>query len=56
MKHLGFWLFLLVPGLLHAQHATSAQQKFIPGGTIRLLWFAKTLRALHYTDPFFYLA
>src|ERR1700736_299808 len=37
MKHLGFWLvFLLVPGLLHAQHATSAQQKFISGGTIRL--------------------
>jgi len=36
MKHLGFWLVFLVPGLLHAQHATSAQQKFISGGTIRL--------------------
>jgi hypothetical protein len=38
MKRLGFWLVLLVPGLLHAQHAleTSAQQKFISGGTIRL--------------------
>ena len=36
MKHLGFWLIFLVPGLLHAQHATSAQQKFISGGTIRL--------------------
>jgi hypothetical protein len=36
MKHLGFWLVVLVPGLLHAQHATSAQQKFISGGTIRL--------------------
>ncbi len=38
MKRLGFWLVLLVPGLLHAQHAleTSAQQKFISEGTIRL--------------------
>jgi hypothetical protein len=38
MKRLGFWLVLLVPGLLNAQHAlqTSAQQKFISGGTIRL--------------------
>ena len=40
MKRYGFWLVLLVlvPGLLHAQHAleTSAQQKFISGGTIRL--------------------
>src|ERR1039457_513729 len=38
MKRLGFWLVLLVPGLLHAQQAleTSAQQKFISGGTIRL--------------------
>ncbi len=36
MKHLGFWLVLLVPGLLHAQRATLAQQKFISGGTIRL--------------------
>lgn len=38
MKRLGFWFVLLVPGLLHAQHAheTPAQQKFISGGTIRL--------------------
>lgn len=36
MKHLGLWLVLLVPGLLHAQRATLAQQKFISGGTIRL--------------------
>ena len=38
MKRLGFWLVLLVPGLLHAQQAleASAQQKFISGGTIRL--------------------
>ena len=38
MKRLSFWLVLLVPGLLHAQHApeTSAQQKFISQGTIRL--------------------
>ncbi len=38
MKRLGFWLVLLVPGLLHAQQAleTSARQKFISGGTIRL--------------------
>lgn len=37
-KSLGLWLILLVPGVLHAQHAleTSAQQKFISGGTIRL--------------------
>jgi len=34
MKRLSFWLVLLVPALLHAQH--SAQQKFISGGTIRL--------------------
>jgi hypothetical protein len=34
----GFWLVLLLPGLLHAQHdhETSTQQKFISGGTIRL--------------------
>jgi hypothetical protein len=34
----GFWLILLLPGLLHAQHdhETSTQQKFISGGTIRL--------------------
>jgi hypothetical protein len=42
MKGLGFWLVLLVPGLLHAQRArdtpaqTSAEQKFVSGGTIRL--------------------
>ena len=38
MKSLGFWVVLLVPGLLLAQHSpeTSAQQKFISGGTIRL--------------------
>jgi len=42
MKGLVFWLVLLVPGLLHAQGArdtsaqTSAQQKFVSGGTIRL--------------------
>lgn len=38
MKLLGFWLVLVVPGLLHAQHSaeTSAQQKFISGGTIHL--------------------
>jgi len=38
MNRLGFQLILLVPGLLHAQDAleTSAQQKFISGGTIRL--------------------
>lgn len=38
MKRPGFWLVLLVPGLLHAQEApeASAQQKFISGGTIRL--------------------
>jgi hypothetical protein len=36
MRHLSFWLVLLVPGLLHAQRATLAQQKFISGGTIRL--------------------
>jgi hypothetical protein len=38
MKRLGFWIVLVVPGLLHAQHTleTSAQQKFISGGTIRL--------------------
>ncbi|MGA8341909.1 MAG: hypothetical protein WB781_08225, partial [Candidatus Sulfotelmatobacter sp.] len=35
---LAFWIVLLLPGLLHAQHAleTSTQQKFISGGTIRL--------------------
>lgn len=38
MTRLGFWLVLLVPGFLNAQHTvdTSAQQKFISGGTIRL--------------------
>lgn len=38
MRRLGFWLVLVVPALLHAQHAlqTSAQKKFISGGTIRL--------------------
>ncbi len=38
MKRLGFWLVLLVPGLLSAQYSleTSARQKFISGGTIRL--------------------
>lgn len=38
MKRVGFWLVLVVPGLLHAQGALeiSAQQKFISGGTIRL--------------------
>jgi len=38
MRRLGFSLVLLVPGLLHAQQSleTSAQQKFISGGTIRL--------------------
>lgn len=36
MKRLGFWLVLLAPGLLQAQLATLAEQKFISGGTIRL--------------------
>jgi len=38
MTRLGFWLVLLVPGFLNAQHTldTSARQKFISGGTIRL--------------------
>jgi hypothetical protein len=42
MKGLGFWLVLLVPGLLHAQRDSngstpaSAKQEFISGGTIRL--------------------
>jgi hypothetical protein len=42
MKGLGFWLMLLVPGLLHAQQAPdtsgrhSARQEFVSGGTIRL--------------------
>jgi hypothetical protein len=38
MMRLAFWIVLLLPGLLHAQHAleTSTQQKFISGGTIRL--------------------
>lgn len=38
MKRLGFWLVLLIPGFLHAQHAleTSAQKKFVSGGTVRL--------------------
>lgn len=38
MTLLAFWLVLLVPGFLNAQHTldTSAQQKFISGGTIRL--------------------
>jgi len=38
MRHLSFWLILLVPCWLNAQNAdgTSAQQKFISGGSIRL--------------------
>jgi len=38
MKRLVCWLVLVVPVVLHAQHAleTSVQQKFISGGTIRL--------------------
>jgi hypothetical protein len=46
MKGLGFWLVLLVPGLLHAQQASdtseehsaqhSARREFVSGGTIRL--------------------
>jgi hypothetical protein len=38
VKHLGFWLILLAPGLLHAQHApdASARQEFVSGGAIRL--------------------
>jgi hypothetical protein len=38
MKGLGFWLILLVPGLLQAQEATerSVQQKFISGAEIRI--------------------
>ncbi len=38
MNRLALWIVLLLPGLLHAQHAleTSTQQKFISGGTIRL--------------------
>jgi hypothetical protein len=38
MKWLVFWLILLVPGLLNAQHAreTSTQHRFVSGGTIRL--------------------
>jgi hypothetical protein len=38
MKHLSLWLVLLVPCWLHAQNAggTSAQEKFISGGMIRL--------------------
>src|SRR6202158_1851968 len=38
MNRLGFWLLVLAPGLLNAQHAleTSAQREFISGGTIRL--------------------
>jgi hypothetical protein len=42
MKGLGFWLVLLVPGLLHAQQVSntsarhSARQEFVSGGTIRL--------------------
>lgn len=41
MKGLGFWLVLLVPGLLHAQQALNtsgehpARQEFVSGGTIR---------------------
>jgi len=35
---LAFWIVLLLPGVLYAQHSdeTLAQQKFISGGTIRL--------------------
>jgi len=38
MRHLSFWLILLVPCWLNAQNVdeTSAQQKFISGGSIRL--------------------
>jgi hypothetical protein len=42
MKGLSFWFVLLVPGLLHGQRVpdtsaqTSAQRKFVSGGTIRL--------------------
>jgi hypothetical protein len=38
MRRFGFWLVLLVPGLVYAQRAvgTPVQQKFISGGTIRL--------------------
>jgi len=38
MKGLGFWLVLLLPGLLQAQDATerSVQQKFISGAEIRM--------------------
>jgi hypothetical protein len=38
MRRLGFWLVLLVPGLLQAQRVleTSVHEKFISGGTIRI--------------------
>jgi hypothetical protein len=38
MNHFGFWLLVLAPGLLNAQHPpeTSAQHDFISGGMIRL--------------------
>src|SRR5271170_6274470 len=38
MKGFGFWLVLLLPGLLHAQQAAegSARQAFVSGGEIRL--------------------
>jgi hypothetical protein len=38
MKGLGFWLLLMLPGLLHAQEAPYgyARQQFISGGAIRL--------------------
>jgi hypothetical protein len=38
MNRLVLWLVLVVPGFLHAQQALepSAQQKFAPGGAIRL--------------------
>lgn len=38
MKGLGFWLILLLPGLLHAQEVPYgyARQQFISGGAIRL--------------------
>lgn len=38
MRRVGIWLVFLVPGLLQAQQTpeTSAQRKFISGGTIRL--------------------
>jgi hypothetical protein len=46
MNRLGFWLLVLAPGLLNAQHApeTSAQHEFISGGMIRLHLTAGTPR------------